>query len=100
MVDNEPFQLAVCGLHLSGQPLNWQLTEVNGTCVRSCKSSSDYKLYAIEGPAPGLVRPGMVKVTDGSGAAIDLEVRNAMLAHPPHHECEPGLRYPCLNVWL
>lgn len=85
MVDSEPFQLAVCGLHLSGQPLNWQLTEVNGTCLRKCKSSPDYKLYSIEGPAAGLVRPGMVKVTDGSGAAIDLEVRDTLrLRRPPH----------------
>eukprot|EP00884_Botryococcus_braunii_P008133 jgi/Botrbrau1/17320/Bobra.0015s0068.1 len=74
MCDDGPFQLAVCGLHLSGQPLNWQLIEVQGRLLQTCKSSPDYKLYAIEGPSPGLVRPGMIYVTDGSGTAIDLEV--------------------------
>lgn len=37
------FQLAVCGLHLTGLPLNWQLTDLGATLVKSCKSASEYR---------------------------------------------------------
>jgi len=36
-------RLAVCGLHLRGQPLNWQLTDLSATFVQACKSASVYK---------------------------------------------------------
>lgn len=37
------FQLAVCGLHLSGLALNWQLTELGARLVRACKSAPEYR---------------------------------------------------------
>jgi allophanate hydrolase len=64
-------KVAVCGAHLSGLPLNHQLTSRDGRLVRSTTSSPDYKLYALPGGPP--YRPGMVKVTSG-GAAIAVEV--------------------------
>jgi hypothetical protein len=36
-------RLAVCGLHLSGQPLNWQLTDLSATFVKACNSAPAYK---------------------------------------------------------
>ena len=39
--------LAVCGLHLRGQVLNHQLTDLGATFVRAIRSSSHYKLYAL-----------------------------------------------------
>ena len=45
-------QLAVCGLHLKGQPLHQQLLDLGGTLVRACKSAPVYRLYAISKP-PG-----------------------------------------------
>lgn len=36
-------QLAVCGLHLRGQPLNSQLTDLQAVFVRDCKSAAEYK---------------------------------------------------------
>ena len=50
------FPLAVCGLHLSGQPLNHQLTDLRATLARSTLSSADYKLYAISIPAGETVK--------------------------------------------
>ncbi|PSC69639.1 allophanate hydrolase [Micractinium conductrix] len=67
------FLLAVCGLHLRGQPLNHQLTSLQSTFVRECRSAQEYKLYAFT-DAAGRTKPGMVAVTDGSGAAVHLEV--------------------------
>ncbi|RLJ64914.1 allophanate hydrolase [Sulfurisoma sediminicola] len=64
-------RVAVCGAHLSGLPLNWQLTSRGGRLVAATQSSPDYKLYALPGGPP--LRPGMVRVTSG-GAAITVEV--------------------------
>jgi allophanate hydrolase len=64
--------LAVVGAHLRGQPLNHQLTARGGRFVRSGRTRSDYRLFALphsEPPKPGLLRdPGYV------GEGIELEV--------------------------
>lgn len=65
--------LAVCGLHLRGQPLNHQLTSLSSTFVREVQSAPEYRLYAFT-DATGKTKPGMVAVADGSGTAVHLEV--------------------------
>ena len=37
------FQLAVCGLHLQGLPLNWQLTDLGARLVKCCRSAPEYR---------------------------------------------------------
>ncbi len=64
-------KLAVVGAHLTGQPLNRQLTELSGTLLRSCKTAPDYRLYALANTTPP--KPGLVRVAKG-GSAIELEV--------------------------
>ncbi|MBG6077579.1 allophanate hydrolase [Polaromonas sp. CG_9.11] len=64
-------RVAVCGAHLSGLPLNGQLTERGARLVRVVKSAPCYKLFALPG---GMIkRPGMLRVDEG-GAAIEMEV--------------------------
>ncbi|WP_258546913.1 allophanate hydrolase [Psychromonas sp. B3M02] len=63
--------IAVCGAHLSGFPLNHQLTERGGYLVKSTKTSADYRFYALAGGPP--FRPGLIRVAE-QGAAIDIEV--------------------------
>jgi allophanate hydrolase len=66
-------RVAVCGAHLSGLPLNPQLTSRNGRLVASTTTSSDYKLYALPGTPP--LRPGLVRVDKNErGSAIEVEV--------------------------
>ena len=65
-------RLAVCGAHLSGLPLNWQLTQRGARLVAHVSSAPDYRLYALPGGPPH--RPGMVRVAPGAGAAIAMEV--------------------------
>lgn len=82
MPDTAPFQsglvqVAVCGAHLSGLPLNWQLTQRGGQLVRTVRSAPCYKLFALPGGPPK--RPGMVRVEEGgigemSIAGIEMEV--------------------------
>jgi allophanate hydrolase len=69
--------LAVCGAHLSGLPLNHQLTERGGRLRRVTRSSADYRLYALPGGPPQ--RPGMLRVAEG-GSAIALEVWSLSVA--------------------
>jgi allophanate hydrolase len=64
-------QVAVCGAHLSGLPLNGQLTQRGARLVRAVRSAPCYKLFALPGGPPK--RPGMVRV-DAGGTAIELEV--------------------------
>jgi allophanate hydrolase len=65
--------LAVVGAHLSGQPLNHQLTELGARLLRTCKTAAVYRLYAVPGTVPP--KPGLVRVADGgAGAAIEVEV--------------------------
>jgi allophanate hydrolase len=64
-------QVAVCGAHLSGLPLNWQLTQRGAKLVSRTKSAACYKLFALPGGPP--FRPGMLRVAEG-GVAIDVEV--------------------------
>ena len=66
-------RVAVCGAHLSGLPLNWQLTQRGARLVQVTTSSPDYKFYALPGGPP--YRPGMVRVARGEqGGAVVVEV--------------------------
>ncbi|WP_157278187.1 allophanate hydrolase [Methyloversatilis thermotolerans] len=71
-------RVAVCGAHLSGLPLNPQLTARGGRLVASVRSAPEYRFYALAGGPPR--RPGMVRVTEG-GAAIDMEVWELPMEH-------------------
>jgi allophanate hydrolase len=64
-------QVAVCGAHLSGLPLNPQLTQRGGRLVRTVRSAPLYRFYLL--PGSGVQRPGMVRVDQG-GAAIEMEI--------------------------
>ncbi|MGR9086803.1 MAG: allophanate hydrolase [Gammaproteobacteria bacterium] len=61
-------QVAVCGAHLSGMPMNHLLTGRGGRFVRATKTRPNYRLYAL---ADGK-RPGLVRAADG--ASIEVEV--------------------------
>jgi len=62
-------RLAVVGAHLTGQPLNGQLTERAARLVGTFRTAAGYRLFALSGthpPKPGLVReegaPGRIEV--------------------------------------
>ncbi|MGU3537297.1 allophanate hydrolase [Methylobacterium sp. A54F] len=64
--------VAVVGAHLSGLPLNGQLTEAGGRLLRAARTAGDYRLYALSGSPPA--RPGLVRDPGFSGAGLDVEV--------------------------
>jgi allophanate hydrolase len=67
----DTIDIAVCGAHLSGLPLNPQLVERGAWMVSATRTTDEYRLYALPGGPPE--RPGLVRVGAG-GAAIDIEV--------------------------
>jgi allophanate hydrolase len=64
-------RVAVCGAHMSGLPLNHQLTERGAVLELRTKSAPHYRLFALAGFTPP--RPGMLRAAEG-GAAIEVEV--------------------------
>jgi allophanate hydrolase len=67
-------RVAVVGAHLTGLPLNHQLTERGARLIGPARTAPLYRLHALPGttpPKPGLVR---VRNGDGNGAAIAVEV--------------------------
>jgi len=64
--------MAVVGAHLTGQPLNWQLTLRGGRLVRMCRTHPDYKFYALANTTPA--KPGLVRVPGFEGPGIEVEV--------------------------
>jgi allophanate hydrolase len=67
-------RLAVVGAHLSGEPLNHQLTDRGARLVRTARTAPSYRLFALPGttpPKPGLLRLG---AGEPGGSAIEVEV--------------------------
>jgi allophanate hydrolase len=69
--DADRIQIAVVGAHLSGEPLNHQLTDAGGRFVRAARTAPAYRLYALPGTSPA--KPGMMRVAE-RGATIELEL--------------------------
>jgi allophanate hydrolase len=63
-------RLLVVGAHLTGQPLNHQLTSAGGRLVGPARTAPEYRLHALPTQPP---KPGLVRVADG-GATVDGEV--------------------------
>ncbi|SEO73513.1 allophanate hydrolase [Aquisalimonas asiatica] len=63
--------VAVCGAHMRGLPLNWQLTARRARFLCVTRSAAEYRFHALAGGPP--YRPGMVHVGDGGGA-VELEL--------------------------
>ncbi|MEU7826576.1 allophanate hydrolase [Catellatospora sp. NPDC049133] len=62
--------LLVIGAHLTGQPLNEQLTSAGGRCAAQVRTAPEYRLYALPTQPP---KPGLVRVGSG-GDSIDGEI--------------------------
>jgi len=64
--------VAVVGAHLSGLPLNGELTSLGARLLEATQTAPDYKLYALNGTVPP--KPGLLRIEPGKGVAIDVEV--------------------------
>ncbi|CAI0879168.1 allophanate hydrolase [Serratia proteamaculans] len=69
-------RVAVVGAHLSGMPLNFQLTQRAAALVEQTTTAPCYRLYALANTQPP--KPGLAKTEQG--AAIDVELWDIPLA--------------------
>jgi allophanate hydrolase len=75
MSSNQKFDLlriAVVGAHLTGMPLNHELTGRDATFVERTTTAANYHLYALSGTVPP--KPGLSRSADGTGEAIEVEL--------------------------
>lgn len=62
----------VVGAHLSGQPLNRQLTERGATFLNLTRTAPEYRFYALANTTPP--KPGLVYEPGFQGPGIEVEV--------------------------
>ncbi len=70
--------VAVVGAHLTGQPLNHQLTSRGARLTAATRTASGYRLYALPGTTPP--KPGLVR-DPGAETSIEVEVWAVPAAH-------------------
>ncbi|MEI4473778.1 allophanate hydrolase [Frigidibacter sp. MR17.24] len=62
--------IAAVGAHMTGLPLNHELTRLGARCLGPARTAPHYRLFALAGgPVP---KPGMIR--DPAGAAIEIEL--------------------------
>lgn len=63
-------RVAVVGAHLTGMPLNFQLTSRDAVFVEQTLTQGDYRLYALPGTVPP--KPGLAKAEGGQSIIVEL----------------------------
>jgi allophanate hydrolase len=69
---NDLIPIIVVGAHLSGLPLNHQLTEPGGHLIRTGRTAADYRLFALPNTTPP--KPGLIREPGFAGPGLDVEV--------------------------
>jgi allophanate hydrolase len=67
-------RLAVVGAHLTGQPLNGQLTSIGARLAAQSHTAREYRLYALSSSLPP--KPGLLREPGFQGPGIEVEVWN------------------------
>ena len=75
--DEAVVRIAVCGAHMSGLPLNHQLTDRGARLRGDARTAANYRLFALPGASPA--RPGLVRAD--SGGKIEVEVWEVPISH-------------------
>lgn len=70
---NQKIPIAVCGAHLEGLALHWQLKDRNATLRQRTTTAPCYRLFAMPGSETLPPRPALVR-DDSAGKAIAVEV--------------------------
>lgn len=63
--------IAVVGAHLSGLSLNGELRALGGRLLQATRTAGNYRLFLLPTQPP---KPGLLRATEGQGAAIDVEI--------------------------
>ncbi len=69
---DDRIEIVVVGAHLTGMPLNGELTRLDGRLVREARTAPGYRLFALSGTVPE--KPGLLRAPDFAGPGIAVEV--------------------------
>jgi allophanate hydrolase len=72
VANEEMIPIVVVGAHLTGMPLNHQLTGPGGRLVKTCRTAGDYRLFALPETTPP--KPGLVRQPGFEGQGLEVEV--------------------------
>ncbi|MBU1336704.1 MAG: allophanate hydrolase [Alphaproteobacteria bacterium] len=64
--------IVVVGAHLTGMPLNRELTGPGGRMLKACRTAANYRLFALPGTVPP--KPGMLQEPGFAGSGLAVEV--------------------------
>jgi allophanate hydrolase len=64
--------IMVVGAHLTGMPLNHELTGPGGKLVKTCRTAGDYRLYVLPNTTPP--KPGLIREPGFAGKGLEVEV--------------------------
>ncbi len=70
--DQKRARIAVVGAHLSGLPLNHQLTGRGAKLIETTATAPEYRLYAL--PETNPRKPGLIRTERAEGASITVEI--------------------------
>ena len=70
--ESELVPIVVVGAHLSGMPLNKELTGPGGKLRKACRTAGEYRLFALPNTVPP--KPGMVREPGFAGPGLAVEV--------------------------
>ena len=71
-VPDDRIPIVVVGAHLTGMPLNHELTTAGGRLVREARTSAEYRLFVLPGTRPA--KPGLLREPGFQGPGIVVEV--------------------------
>ncbi|ARM90757.1 allophanate hydrolase protein (plasmid) [Rhizobium sp. CIAT894] len=71
-VDDGFVEIVVVGAHLTGMPLNHELTGVGARLVKTCSTSGEYRLFVLPDTVPP--KPGLIREPGHKGAGLEVEV--------------------------
>lgn len=65
-------EIVVVGAHLTGMPLNHELTTPGGRLLKTCRTAKDYRLFVLPNTTPP--KPGLVRDPGFEGKGLEVEV--------------------------
>lgn len=71
-IEADTLSIAVVGAHLTGLPLNHELTGQGGRLVKRSRTAPDYRLFALPNTSPP--KPGLLREPGFSGPGLEVEV--------------------------
>ena len=63
-------EVVLVGAHMTGLPLNGQITGLGGRFLERAETAPAYRLFRLPGPPPA--RPGMIRDEDGAAIAVEV----------------------------